>query len=98
MNSMEQSCQNLSQTVILNVDQSEVTENDPLNICDSTQENKQIDLLQSHEVENGTDIIGVLPSDILNARLKAEEKRLFKCGVCCKSFDQVSYFESKICQ
>ena len=62
---MEQSCQNLSQIVHLNVDQSEITEDDPLNICDSTQEYKQIDLLQPHEVENGTNTIGLLPRDIL---------------------------------
>ena len=105
---MEQSCQNLSQIVHLNVDQSEITEDDPLNICDSTQEYKQIDLLQSHEVENGTDIIGLLPRDILReachtvynikyARkdsLKAEEKRLFKCGVCGETFDEVSDFKA----
>ena len=62
---MEQSYKNLPQIVLLNGDHSEITEDDPLNICDSTQEYKQIDLLQSHEVENGTDIIGALTKDIL---------------------------------
>ena len=94
MNSMEQSCQNLSQIVILNVDQSEITEDDPLNTYDSTQENTQNDILQFHEVKNDTKIIAVLPRDNPNASLKAEGKRHFKCGVCGETFNQVSDFKA----
>ena len=91
---MEKSYKNLPQIVILNGDHSEITEDDPLNICESTQENNQNDVLQFHEVKNATNIIGVLPRDILNASLQEEAKRQFKCGVCCETFDQVSDFKA----
>lgn len=84
----------MPQIVILNGDHSEITEDDPLNICNSTQENNQNNILQSHEVKNDTNIIGVLPRDILNASLKEEDKRQFKCGVCFETFDKVSDFKA----